>query len=292
MSKQLSFSKMHGLKNDFVMVDASQLPFVLDNATIGELGNRKTGIGFDQLLVVEPATQAEVDFNYRIFNTDGSEVEHCGNGARCFAKFVLDKGLTDKKQLRVQVKKGIIDITYHSDDNIEVDMGMPITKPSDVPFAVNGQQLSIDDEYQLQYQLAMGGQTIPAAVLSMGNPHIIFLVSNVWQLDISELGNAIQQSAYFPESVNVNFAEIIDANTLLLRTYERGVGETEACGTGACASVYAAHALNAVSESVQVKTRGGELRVHITDGRVFMSGAARHVYDGVVTMPEDLLAKV
>lgn len=288
MSNQLAFSKMHGLGNDFAVIDASQLPFVLDNATIGALGNRRTGIGFDQLLVVEPATQTDVDFNYRIFNTDGNEVEHCGNGARCFAKFVRDKGLTDKSQLRVQVKKGIIDITYRSDDDIEVDMGKPITRPADVPFAVNGQQLSDTDEYQLQYQLAMGGQNIPAAVLSMGNPHIVFLVSNINQLEISELGIAIQKSSYFPESVNVNFAEILDTSTIALRTYERGVGETNACGTGACASVFAANALNAASDKVTVQMRGGDVNIRIDNGRVLMAGPAAHVYDGVVALPTDL----
>lgn len=289
MSNQLSFSKMHGLGNDFVVIDASQLPFVLDNAMIGALGNRRTGIGFDQLLVVEPPTQAGVDFNYRIFNTDGSEVEHCGNGARCFAKFVRDKGLTDKTELRVQVKKGLLTITYHSDDNIEVDMGVPITQPAEVPFAVNGQHLSPDDAYQLQYQLAMGGQTIPAAVLSMGNPHVVFLVSNINQLEIAELGNAIQQSAYFPESVNVNFAEILDNQTVALRTYERGVGETNACGTGACASVFAAYALGAVSSAVKVQMRGGDVNIRIDDdGKVLMAGPARHVFDGVVALPTAL----
>lgn len=292
LSNRLSFSKMYGLGNDFVVVDASQLPFVMDNETISQLGNRKTGIGFDQLLVVEPSTQVDVDFNYRIFNADGSEVEHCGNGARCFAKFAYDKGLTDKKTLRVKVKKGIISTVYRSDDDIEVDMGKPIIAPADVPFAVNGQQTSTKDSYQLQYQLAMGGQMIPAAVLSMGNPHVIFLVSNLHQLDIVELSTAIQQSAYFPESVNVNFAEILDSHTVTLRTYERGVGETEACGTGACASVFAAHALDAVLPEVTVKMRGGDLNIAIKAGYVFMSGSARHVYDGVVALPTDLLAKV
>lgn len=291
MSKQLKFSKMHGLGNDFAVIDASQLAFVLDTQVIAALGQRKTGIGFDQLLVVEAASQPDVDFDYRIFNTDGSEVEHCGNGARCFAKFVHDKGLSDKTQLRVKIKKGIIGITYHNDDHIEVDMGKPILTPAEVPFAVNGQQLCSDDRYQLQYQLLLGGQTIPAAVLSLGNPHIVFLVSNVWELEIAELGNAIQQSAYFPQSVNVNFAEIIDEHMLSLRTYERGVGETHACGTGACAAVYAAHDLGVLTSPVTVQTRGGKLRIRIDDGCIFMSGPARQVYDGVAALPTDLLVK-
>lgn len=274
----LLFSKMHGLGNDFMVVNATQTPFALDHETIAALGERKTGIGFDQLLLVESASASGVDFNYRIFNTDGSEVEHCGNGARCFAKYVIDKGLTNKQQLTVKVKKGIITITYHDDDHIEVDMGTPILTPSEVPFRVS------PDTYQTQYALTVGEDTLPASVLSMGNPHVVFFVSNLWQLDIAGLGQVIQQLDAFPESVNVNFAEIIDEHTLHLRTYERGVGETDACGTGACASAFAAQAISAVGSPLTVVVRGGQLGIRIDDGRIFMNGPARLVFDGSITL--------
>lgn len=273
--KTLKFSKMHGLGNDFIVINAIDTPFDLTAEQISALGHRKTGVGFDQLLVVEPPQSEAVDFHYRIFNTDGSEVEHCGNGARCFAKFVHDKGLSDKKQLRVQVKKGMITTTYVDDDHIEVDMGQPVLTPSQVPFNYQ------PDSYQNQYQLVFGEDALPASVLSMGNPHVVFFVSNLWQLSLIELGEAIQKSSYFPESVNVNFVEIIDETHIELRTYERGVGETDACGTGACASAFATYALGAGQSSIAVKTRGGVLNIRIDDEqRIFMSGAARHVFDG------------
>lgn len=271
----VAFSKMHGLGNDFMVVDATQTPFTLTAAQIDTLGNRKTGIGFDQLLVVEPSKSPTIDFHYRIFNTDGSEVEHCGNGARCFAKFVIDKGLTNKQALTVQVKKGIISIKYQDDDTIEVDMGQPILKPSLVPF------VNRSDEYQTQYQLNFGGEHLPASVVSMGNPHVMFFVSDLWSLDIAELGQTVQQSGYFPESVNVNFVEVIDEQQLHLRTYERGVGETDACGTGACASAFAALAIGAIQPQVIVTVRGGEIGIRIDEAsRIFMTGPARLVFDG------------
>ncbi len=272
---------MHGLGNDFVVINALDEPFSLSNEQINALGNRKTGIGFDQLLVVEPADTDNVDFNYRIFNTDGSEVEHCGNGARCFAKFIHDKGLSDKKTLNVKVKKGIIATIYTDDDTIEVAMGKPILTPSQVPFKYP------TDEYQNQYELTFGEDEngLPVSVLSMGNPHCVFFVTDLWKQDIVKLGKKIQQSAYFPESVNVNFVEIIDKNTIELRTYERGVGETDACGTGACASAFATQAIGIGSNEIQVKMRGGELSIHIDEEQqIFMSGPARHVFDGEIML--------
>lgn len=277
--KTLNFSKMHGLGNDFMVIDATVEPFSLSATAIGELGDRKTGVGFDQLLVVEPPQSDNVDFNYRIFNTDGSEVEHCGNGARCFAKYVIDKGLTNKSTLTVQVKKGIITITYHDDDHVEVDMGKPILTPSAVPFVIE------PDTYQTQYDLHFDGQALPASVLSMGNPHVVFFAGNLWQQPIAELGALIQQSAYFPESVNVNYVELVDENNLLLRTYERGVGETAACGTGACASAFAAYTLGVIKSCVTVTVLGGKIVVRIDEqGRIFMSGPARHVYDASIVL--------
>lgn len=270
---------MHGLGNDFMVVDATRRGFSLTAEEIERLGNRKTGIGYDQLLVVEPSDAENVDFNYRIFNTDGGEVEHCGNGARCFAKFVKDKGLSDKKQLTVKIKKGLITTTYHDDENIEVDMGKPILTPSEVPF------IHSPDEYRPRYELPLGDTPLPASVLSMGNPHVVFFVTNLWQLSLVELGTTMQQHACFPESVNVNFVEIIDDNHIELRTYERGVGETDACGTGACASAFATCDMGAGKSPIAVKTRGGELSIRIDDDlRIFMSGPAALVFDGELTL--------
>ncbi len=283
---------MHGLGNDFMVVDATKQPFNLTADEIGRLGNRKTGVGFDQLLVVEPARRDDVDFNYRIFNTDGSEVQHCGNGARCFAKFVRDKQLSDKRELLVQVKKGLITITYCDDDHIEVAMGQPILIPADVPFDYPS------PHYQRRYQLVINDQMYRVSVISMGNPHVVLFVENLWSLDIEPLGKAIQQSHYFPESVNVNFVEPISEKQIELRTYERGVGETDACGTGACASAFVHYRNAHLSEggevrtamamegaNIAVKVRGGQLLIRIDDrDNIFMSGSARWVFDGQLTI--------
>ncbi len=278
----LAFSKMHGLGNDFMVVDATETPFSLDHATINRLGDRKTGVGFDQLLVVEPPQNDGIDFNYRIFNTNGSEVEHCGNGARCFAKFVKDKQLTDKTTLTVKVKKGIITINYHGDDHIEVDMAKPVLNPADVPFR------HASNDYQPSYELDIAGQKITASVLSMGNPHVVLFVKDLWKMDIEPLGKAIQESDYFPNSVNVNFVGIIDDTHIELRTYERGAGETDACGTGACASAFATretHKAHRHTEHIHVKVRGGNIIIRFDDEqRIFMTGPARHVFDGVVIL--------
>lgn len=270
---------MNGLGNDFVVIDATKQQFYLGHQQIKALGNRKTGIGFDQLLVVEPPQASGVDFNYRIFNTDGGEVEHCGNGARCFAKFVKDKGLSNKQQLTVQVKKGLITTCYYDDDHIEVDMAKAILTPAKIPFNYPCAQP------QLTYLLNVAGrQHLAVSVLSMGNPHVVLFVEDLWQQTIEPLAQAIQQSAYFPRSVNVNFVEIIDDTHLELRTYERGVGETDACGTGACAAAFVMFQKTASrSNPVNIKVRGGEIRIRLDDElRIFMSGPARHVFDGEV----------
>lgn len=277
--KVLKFSKMHGLGNDFMVVDNIDGSLQFDAREISVLSNRKIGVGFDQFLLIEAPDNADVDFNYRIFNADGNEVEHCGNGARCFAKYIKDKGLSDKQTLAVKVKKGIINVTYHDDNHIEVDMGQPILTPSQVPFNFQ------PDTYQSQYNLVFGETTLPASVLSMGNPHVVFYVSNLWDLSLVELGSALQKSDYFPDSVNVNFVEVIDENHLEIRTYERGVGETNACGTGACAAAFATYRLGVGQPQVAVKARGGQLLIRIDEQqRIVMSGPARWVFDGVISL--------
>ena len=277
--KTINFSKMHGLGNDFMVVDATKEAFTLSNQQIDILGNRKTGIGFDQLLVVETSNTENVDFHYRIFNTNGVEAEHCGNGARCFAKFVIDKKLTDKQSFIVKIKKGIMRINYRDDNHIEVDIDKPILLPSEIPFNIQ------PNTYQKQYQLTVNNDIILASVLAIGNPHVVVIVSDLWQLSIEEMGQALQQSDYFPESVNVNFVEIKDRKNIELRTYERGVGETNACGTGACASAFAAHTIGAVDSQVTVKVFDGSIGICMdTSGKIFMMGSAKLVFDGKVTI--------
>ncbi len=275
---------MHSLGNDFVVINATTESFDLDTQTIQSLGNRHTGIGFDQLLVIESPSETGIDFNYRIFNADGNEVEHCGNGARCFAMYVITHGLTNKNKLRVKVKDRFININYQDEENIEVDMGVPVLAPKDIPFAVDGENLSSDDDNQIQYQLQLHGEHIPASVVSVGNPHVVFMVSNLWELKIDDMGKMVQQSNYFPESVNVNFVERIDERTLHLRTYERGVGETLACGTGACASAFCVHQLGIIDDTVTVKTRGGTLSIRLVKGRIYLSGPAHEVFTGELTL--------
>lgn len=274
----LSFTKMHGLGNDFVVLDCTQQPFTLTPEQIVALGNRSTGVGFDQLLVVEPSTLANIDFNYRIFNCDGNEVEHCGNGARCFAKYVHDKKLTDKKTLNVQVKKGMIEITYLNDDEITVDMGVPIIEPNEIPFVA-------DIEIGGQYPLVFKGKPYMGSVVSMGNPHVVFVVDSVRDFGggaftLAEFGAAIQQLPVFPQSVNVNIAEIKDRETILIRTYERGVGETAACGTGMCATMFAAYRLGLIEDKATLQASGGATTINYHDGKILMTGPARTIYEG------------
>jgi len=279
MSTMLTFSKMHGLGNDFVVIDRlSQNGPELTLPQRRFIADRQRGIGCDQLLLVEAATQANVDFKYRIFNSDGGEVSQCGNGARCFARYVVDKGLTDKQEIVVETASGIITLVIKDDGEIvTVNMGTPVFEPEKIPFEA-GQQA---ESYNLNLS---DGQTISVGVLSMGNPHAVMLVEDIETADVATLGPMIERYKQFPERVNAGFMQIVNNNQVKVRVYERGVGETQACGTGACAAVVYGIQLGLLNKEVKVGLTGGELDI-VWQGQqapVWMTGSATHVFDGEI----------
>ncbi len=273
----LHFTKMHGAGNDFIVINAMQSPFSLTSDTIRQLAHRQTGIGFDQLLVVEPSQVA--DFKYRIFNADGGEVAQCGNGARCFARFVVDQALTDQQSISVETASGIIHPILTENGEVTVDMGEPRFLPNEIPFNAT--------EPTTLYPISVKGKTVNIAALSMGNPHAVLLVDDVHTAPVSSLGPAIESHADFPEHVNVGFMQVIDTHSINLRVYERGTGETLACGTGACAAVVAGIQQGLLVTPVTVHARGGDLIIDWQgeDHVVMMTGPAETVYTGEITLP-------
>lgn len=273
MKEQLEFTKMQGLGNDFMVIDAINQSFNLNTALIRQWSDRHFGIGFDQLLLVE--TSEQVDFKYRIFNADGSEVEQCGNGARCFAKFVYDKGLTDKTEIVVETQSSVITLNLVENDLVAVNMGLPNFEPKSLPFNVIKEQE--------KYSLSVIGKEIEIGAVSMGNPHAVLSVKNIDSADVSRMGAAIESLALFPDSVNVGFAEKISASHIKLRVYERGAGETLACGTGACAAMVVFKCWSKVGDKVTVSLPGGDLLIE-WDGKpkssVMMTGTATTVFEG------------
>jgi len=273
---KLQFSKMHGLGNDFVVFDAISQNVSLSPAQIRRIADRHFGIGCDQLLLVEKPTIADVDFRYRIFNADGGEVEQCGNGARCFVKFVYEKGLTDKQQIKVETSAGIITPSLERDGLVTVDMGAPRFDPADIPFAAA--------DTAPNYSLDVASQTLEVSALSMGNPHAVQIVADVDSAPVAEQGPLIESHTRFPQRVNAGFMQIVDQHHIRLRVYERGSGETLACGTGACAAVVAGIRLDRLQSPVKVTTRGGELTIHWAgyDSPVLMTGPAETIFEGVI----------
>ena len=271
---KLAFTKMEGAGNDFVVVDATRTPFVLTPAQIRRLADRRLGVGCDQVLVVEPAPSADVDFGYRIFNADGGEVEQCGNGARCFVVFVHEKGLTRKREIRVQTRAGVIVPHRLDDGDVAVDMGPPRFAPNDVPF-VGGSGRETDT-------LDVDGRMLTISALSMGNPHAVQVVDDVDTAPVTTQGAAIERHPRFPSRVNAGYMQVIDRGTIALRVYERGAGETLACGTGACAAVVAGIRRGLLDGEVRVHTRGGTLSIRWDgDGApVWLTGPATIVFDG------------
>lgn len=271
--RTLRFTKMEGLGNDFVVVDATTSPFALTAAQIRELADRRFGVGCDQVLVVEPAA-GDADFRYRIFNADGGEVEQCGNGARCFVVFVREHHLTDKRELHVETAGGTIVPKLEDDGEVSVDMGVPRFAPADVPF-VDGKGAPIE-------AIVVGATEYRVSVLSMGNPHAVQIVDDIESAPVATLGPAIESHPRFPKRVNAGFMQVVDRATIRLRVYERGAGETLACGTGACAAVVAGRRLGLLDQCVRVRTRGGDLTVSWRgDGApVIMKGPARTVFEG------------
>jgi diaminopimelate epimerase len=273
----LKFTKMHGLGNDFMVIDGISQDVDPQSMDIKAWSNRHCGIGFDQLLLVEAPDQPDVEFRYRIFNADGGEVEHCGNGARCFARFVTDKGLTHSKVIRVAVAKGVIALSLQADGQVTVDMGAPKTDPAAIPF--------ITDQAATSYAVTVAGASEPVqlSVVSMGNPHAVILVDDVNKAPVVKLGAAVQALAAFPEQCNVGFMQILSRNEIRLRVFERGVGETLACGTGACAAVVAGQRLGLLDNAVTVGLLGGALQIHWQDGgAVIMTGPVTTVYEGQI----------
>lgn len=279
MTSKLVFTKMQGLGNDFVMIDAVRQPIELTEAQVRFLADRHFGVGCDQLLVVEPAQTPGVDFRYRIFNADGGEVEQCGNGARCFARFVFDQGLTAKHEIRVETKKGIITPRLEADGNVTVDMGVPVLNPADVPF--------ISDSDAYVQPLDVAGISVAITAVSMGNPHAVQVVADVDSAPVAEQGPLIEHHPRFPARVNAGFLQVVDEHRVRLRVFERGAGETLACGTGACAAVVAGILRGLVSSPVAVETRGGELCIawNGVGTPVMMTGPAVTVFAGEVTLP-------
>jgi len=288
---KLNFTKMHGAGNDFVVIDAVSGACTLSRAQLRYLGERRLGVGADQILVVEPSSNPDCDFRYRIFNQDGGEVEQCGNGARAFVKFVTDKGLTAKRAIRVETMKGIITPRLEADGSITVDMGAPVFMPEQVPFSPATEAVLTEGDdalYRLQVRARGAQHSVMVSVLSMGNPHAVQVVADVETAPVAEIGPQIERHPYFPNQVNAGFMQIVDRSHIRLRVYERGAGETLACGTGACAAVVAGIRRGLLDSPVRVSARGGELSVAWEGGSapVLLSGPAVTVYEGVIDIPE------
>ncbi len=272
----LKFTKMHGLGNDFVVIDAVRQTVNLDAETVRNIADRHFGVGCDQLLLVEPPLSPEADFRYRIFNADGSEVAQCGNGARCFARFVHEQGLSEKSQLRVETQNGSLQLQRGEDGNITVNMGVPRHHPAEIPLRAESEASS--------YPVEVAGESWHFGAVSMGNPHAVLLVDNVDDAPVSTLGPALESHALFPERVNVGFMQILDSHHLKLRVFERGSGETLACGSGACAAVVVGMGQGRLVSPVRVELRGGPLSIS-WQGRghaVFMTGPAVTVFTGMI----------
>ncbi len=277
----LEFTKMHGLGNDFMVIDAVTQEVQLSDRQIERLGDRHFGIGFDQLLIVEPPTRPDVDFRYRIFNNDGTEVEQCGNGARCFARFVRDKGLTHKSVIPVETAGGLIELQITPDGQVRVDMGRPQFVPERIPFDA--------PQAELLYQVELSGldQSVQLSALSMGNPHAVLLVEDLDHAPVLSWGPLLESHSRFPARVNVGFLQVLSRQQMRLRVFERGVGETLACGSGACAAMVAAHRQGLIEDSVSCILPGGTLEIE-WDGRtnVFMTGPAQRVFDGRIHLQD------
>jgi diaminopimelate epimerase len=282
---KLKFTKMHGAGNDFVVIDATAAPLALSADQWRLIGDRRFGIGADQILVVEPATRPDCDFRYRIFNQDGGEVEQCGNGSRAFVKFVTEKGLTRKRAIRVETMKGIITPRLEDDGSVTVEMGAPIFAPDQVPFDDAGLD-GADGLYRLDLTVDGVSRTVAVSVLSMGNPHAVQLVDDVDTAPVATTGPLIEHHARFPNRVNAGFIQVLDRHHIRLRVFERGAGETLACGTGSCAAVVAGIRRGLLDSPVRVSARGGELSVAWAGAGapVYLSGPAVTVFDGEMTL--------
>jgi diaminopimelate epimerase len=275
---KLRFTKMHGLGNDFVVFDGVRQQVVLTPEQCRAIANRRFGVGCDQLLLVEPPRTTGTDFYYRIFNADGSEVEQCGNGARCFARFVREQGLTRKSEIRVGTGAGEIRLSVGADGQVRVNMGLPVFEPAQIPFVTEAEAE--------RYPLETEGRQISIGAVSMGNPHAVLLVEDVDAAPVARLGPLIEAHPRFPRRVNAGFMQVIDGEHIRLRVYERGAGETLACGTGACAAVAVGIRWGLLANRVSVNLPGGILVIEWQGGSrsIWMTGPAVSVFDGVIEL--------
>lgn len=295
----LTFTKMQGAGNDFIVVDATREPFVLTQEQVRRIADRRFGIGADQILIVEPSPAEGIDFRYRIFNADGGEVEQCGNGARCFARFVVDKGLTSKQSIRVMTLAGVIEPRLEADGQVTVDMGVPVTDLPAVPFdpslAVALPACAQQAWFELPLTDAAGKaaliddaevRAVAVGPVSMGNPHAVMLVPDVDTAPVAQLGPLVERHVSFPRRVNAGFMQIVDRHHVRLRVFERGAGETLACGTGACAAVVVGIRSGLLDSPVQLQARGGELSIAWAGegSPVMMTGPAVTVFEGSISL--------
>lgn len=282
---KIKFTKMHGAGNDFVVIDAINQSIAFTPAQWQTLADRRFGVGADQMLVVEKPQAAGVDFRYRIYNADGGEVEQCGNGARAFVKFVTDKKLTSKHAIRVETMSGIIEPRLESNGQITVDMGAPILTPEQVPFDASGLSSKLEGAENL-WPLDIKGEVVWISAISMGNPHAVQIVADVETAPVRETGVLIEHHPRFPKRVNAGFMQIMDPHQIKLRVFERGAGETLACGTGACAAVVAGIRRGLLNSPVKVQTRGGELSIAWAGDTspVMLTGPAVTVFEGEIEM--------
>jgi diaminopimelate epimerase len=279
---RLKFTKMHGAGNDFVVLDGTQGPLQLTAHQLRLLGDRRFGVGADQILAVEKSDTPGVDFRYRIFNgASGDEVEHCGNGARCFVRYVHQRGLTDKRQVRVETVNNVLDLRLRDDGRVTVDMNAPVFEHAKLPFSAEGLTPRAEGAFELWPLLG-----VELAVLSMGNPHAVMRVADVDKAPVEQLGPQIESHARFQRKVNVGFMQVLLPGEVRLRVFERDAGETLACGTGACAAVVAGIRLGWLGRAVEVHTRGGLLRIEWPhdDAHVLMTGPAVTVFEGEIEL--------
>ena len=276
--EKLRFTKMHGQGNDFIVLDGVRRPLSITPERARFLADRHLGVGCDQLLLVEPAREPGNDFRYRIFNADGGEVEQCGHGARCFARFVLDEGLTAKREIRVETASGVIVPRVEDSGQVTVDMGPPRFEPREVPF--------LADAPRLTYELRVAGMPVEVSVLSMGNPHAVQIVPVVERAPVQTQGPLLERHPSFPQRVNAGYMQVLDRGHVRLRVWERGAGETLACGTGACAAVVSGIRLGLLDAQVRVATRGGNLTIGWPGpgSNVMMTGDAVRVFDGEIDL--------
>ncbi|MBT3205651.1 MAG: diaminopimelate epimerase [Gammaproteobacteria bacterium] len=274
----IKFTKMHGLGNDFMVIDGINQSVSFTSKQVAEWANRHFGIGFDQLLLVEkPQTDAAL-FKYRIFNSDGGEVTQCGNGARCFARFVTEKGLTDQTIIPVETDSGLLQLKMINATHVEVNMGIPNFEPANIPLDT--------DKRMESYQLGISGHVVEFSALSIGNPHAVIIVENIDTADVENIGPALESHPFFPQRVNVGFMQILNRNEFKLRVFERGVGETQACGSGACAAMAAAVQLDLIDSNATAHLTGGQLQLSWQgEGQpVMMTGSTAQVYEGEINI--------